>query len=499
MSSTYSTSLRIELIDTGTDDEAWGQPTDNNLGTIIEQAITGVESVSLTGVSTYTLSASNAVADQSRNAVLVFTGTPTANCNVIAPSVNKVYVVKNSTSGGYNVNIKTASGNAVAIGANASQLVYCNGTDFKSVTPSSIVGNAVVVGNINASGGVSANNVFVTNTLRSNTANLTLTANTNVVKASFNTGAFIPPAGTTAQRPATPKNGMSRFNTEINSYEIYAAGRWQIITSSLVGLFLVVAGGGGGADAIDSGTVGGGGGAGGLLEATYPLYPGAYSIVVGAGGSRGTSPTAGANSTVSILGLTAIGGGHGVFNNSGGANGGSGGGGSKSTAGVGGTGGSGTSGQGYAGGAAYSTNASGGGGGAGAVGSSGSAGDIAGGGGIGYSSSVTGTATYYAGGGGGAGIGYLGVGGNGGGGNGAGNNGSGYQYSVAGTDGLGGGGGGGFAGAWVQGANGGSGVVIIRYTSPTQKATGGAVTSYTSGGATLWVHTFTSSGTLTVS
>lgn len=499
MSSTYSTSLRIQLIDTNTELEAWGQPTDNNLGTIIEQAITGVESVSLTGVSTYTLSTANAAPDQSRNAVLVFTGTPTANCNVIAPSVNKVYIVKNSTSGGYNVNIKTSGGNAVPVPANASLLVYCNGTDFKSVTSGTIVGNTVVVGDINATGAIAANNVFVTDTLRSNTANLTLTANTNVVKASFNTGAFIPPTGTTAQRPAVPKNGMSRFNTDINSYEIYTAGRWQVITSSLVGLFLVVAGGGGGADAIDSGTVGGGGGAGGLLEATYPLYPGSYAITVGAGGVRGSPPTAGGNSSVSVLGINIIGGGAGIYNNSSSGSGGSGGGGSKSTAGVGGSGGAGTSGQGYAGGSAYSTNASGGGGGAGAIGSPGSSGDIAGGGGIGYSSSVTGTATYYAGGGGGAGIGFLGVGGNGGGGNGAGGNGTGYSYSVAGTDGLGGGGGGGFGGAWVQGANGGSGVVIVRYSSATQRATGGTVTSYTSGGTTFWVHTFTSSGTLTVS
>ena len=92
MSSTYSTTLRIQLIDTGTELEAWGAPTDNNLGTIIEQAITGVEAVSLTNLTSYSLTASNAVADQSRNAVLLFTGNLNANCNVIAPSVEKADV-----------------------------------------------------------------------------------------------------------------------------------------------------------------------------------------------------------------------------------------------------------------------------------------------------------------------------------------------------------------------------------------------------------------------
>jgi hypothetical protein len=49
---------------------------------------------------------------------------------------------------------------------------------------------------------------------------------------------------------------------------------------------------------------------------------------------------------------------------------------------------------------------------------------------------------------------------------------------------------------YISGA-GGSGVVIISYASPTQIGTGGTVTSYTSGGTTYWVHTFTSSGTFT--
>jgi hypothetical protein len=39
--------------------------------------------------------------------------------------------------------------------------------------------------------------------------------------------------------------------------------------------------------------------------------------------------------------------------------------------------------------------------------------------------------------------------------------------------------------------------VIIRYASNSQRGTGGTVTSYSSGGITYWVHTFTSSGTFT--
>lgn len=459
MTSTYSPSLRIELIETGTADEAWGQPTDNNLGTIIEQAITGVESVSLTGVSTYTLSASNAVADQSRNAVLVFTGTPTANCNVIAPSVNKVYIAKNSTSGGYNVNLKTASGNAVSIGANSSQLVYCNGTDFKGVSPNVIVGDMSVTGNVTVGGNVTIN----TSTIKNTAGNLTFTSTGNTVNFGYNTGALKPPVGGTAQRPATPKNGMSRWNTELNTYEIYNGTLWQAITLVYLSSYLIVAGGGGGGVGI-----GAGGGGGGILYGSLLLNTGnSYSIVVGGGGNPGVN---GSNS--SAFNLTAVGGGAGATGNAGGSGGG--GGGSFGA-------GSGTTGQGYAGGPGASgplgETYGGGGGGAGGAGQSAVYGTRGGDGGIGYQSAITGTSTYYAGGTGGT---RQGIGGTGG------TNGAGYLNYGGGGD------------SYNPGP-GQNGVVIVSYANPAQIATGGTVTSYTSGGTTYWVHTFTSSGTFTVS
>jgi hypothetical protein len=58
-----------------------------------------------------------------------------------------------------------------------------------------------------------------------------------------------------------------------------------------------------------------------------------------------------------------------------------------------------------------------------------------------------------------------------------------------------GGGGGGYGNTGFSGAAGGSGIVIISYQSPAQRSNSGVVTSYSSGGNTFWVHTFTSSGT----
>jgi len=130
MASTYSTSLRIQLIGNGEQAGVWGSTTNTNIGTLLEQSITGVQSVSIAGLTTYSLSALNGISDQSRNAVLVFTGALSAACAITAPAVNKTYVVYNNTTGGFAITIKTASGTAVSIANGATSYVYCNATDF---------------------------------------------------------------------------------------------------------------------------------------------------------------------------------------------------------------------------------------------------------------------------------------------------------------------------------------------------------------------------------
>jgi hypothetical protein len=64
---------------------------------------------------------------------------------------------------------------------------------------------------------------------------LELQSSAGVVVATNNSGAFSIPAGTTAQRPASPVNGMIRYNTTLGLVEIYKAGVWSDIAGRAVG------------------------------------------------------------------------------------------------------------------------------------------------------------------------------------------------------------------------------------------------------------------------
>jgi hypothetical protein len=327
------------------------------------------------------------------------------------------------------------------------------------------------------------------------------------------TGALLLPAGTTAQRPASPQVGMQRWNTTLGAMEVFVGGGvWQLIASSSYAVeYLVVAGGGGGGF-----QVGGGGGAGGLLTSTFNTTPAAsYTITVGgAGAGAPNSTTQGSNGAdSSIVGVaTAIGGGRGSNHNlaqSVPGNGGSGGGGSgnSSTQNV--PGGTGTAGQGFGGGTGLASAwAGGGGGGATAVGANATS-NTGGPGGAGRNliqfAAIGGSpAGFFAGGGGGCSSGGSGtprvLGGAGGGGDGYADNGAQFTGGTTGGDAVinTGGGGGGIRDTYAPGlgytraGNGASGIVALRYLG-TPRGTGGTIIQ--SGGFTY--HTFTSSGTFT--
>jgi hypothetical protein len=162
MASTYSTSLKLTLIGDGDQSGIWGQTTNTNLGTLLEQAITGVQSIVMADAN-YTLTNFNGVLDEARNAVLVVTGTNNAVRDLIPPVVEKLYVIYNNTTGGYAIRIIGVSGTGVNIPNGATAIVYCDGTNFILANTPSTNGIVAVAQGGTGQTTLTANNVVLGN------------------------------------------------------------------------------------------------------------------------------------------------------------------------------------------------------------------------------------------------------------------------------------------------------------------------------------------------
>ena len=127
MASTYSPNLRIELIGSGEQANTWGNTTNNNLGTLIEQSICGLVSVDVTA-GNVTLTALNGTTDQSRQMILSVTGTPGVTRTITAPAVSKVYVVYNGSNAA--ISLLPSGGTGISIPSGARMFVYTDGSTF---------------------------------------------------------------------------------------------------------------------------------------------------------------------------------------------------------------------------------------------------------------------------------------------------------------------------------------------------------------------------------
>lgn len=122
---TYSTNLGLTLLDTGEGAGTWGNTTNTNLGTLLEQSISGYATETLTTGVTLTLTIPNGTTGVARNMNLEFTGN---GSTVIVPSNKKLYFVYNNcTSGTIDFKVSGQTGVNVANGKRVA--LVSNGTD----------------------------------------------------------------------------------------------------------------------------------------------------------------------------------------------------------------------------------------------------------------------------------------------------------------------------------------------------------------------------------
>jgi len=137
MASTYSSRLKLELMEAGANAGVWGNNTNENLQ-VIDAAVGGYLAKSVAGSSNVTLTSSNRDPDvestnEAGNKVIEFTGTLSGNIYVFLPAVEKEYIIHNNTTGSHTLHVAPTghAANGIAITQGTHTVTYVkNGDDM---------------------------------------------------------------------------------------------------------------------------------------------------------------------------------------------------------------------------------------------------------------------------------------------------------------------------------------------------------------------------------
>lgn len=221
MPSTYS-NLKIQLMATGENNTTWGDVTNQNLGGAIEEAIVGSADVTFASANvTLTLTDTNAT-QTARNMRLRCTGvTGGSTRNLVVPSIEKPYIVKNECAD--NIVVKTAAGTGITVPTGATMWVYSDGTNVVDV-----------VSHITAltSYDVVATNVTATNVAAANVAATTITASNGITISGLNVAVGFQ---TTGQQVISTSTALSSGNLGSNILATAAGITITLPTSAPIG------------------------------------------------------------------------------------------------------------------------------------------------------------------------------------------------------------------------------------------------------------------------
>jgi len=131
MASTYS-SLKIELIGTGDQAGTWGNTTNTNLGTAIEEAITGSANVTFASSNAAIALTDTNAAQTARNLRLNLVGTIANIQTLFVPAIEKQYLVTNGLSNSVIISNGTnasPTGTTVTIPTGKSVTIFNDGTN----------------------------------------------------------------------------------------------------------------------------------------------------------------------------------------------------------------------------------------------------------------------------------------------------------------------------------------------------------------------------------
>ena len=203
MASTYS-SLKIELIGTGDQAGTWGNTTNTNLGTALEEAITGSANVTFASSNAAIALTDTNAAQTARNLRLNLVGTISSVQTLFVPAIEKQYLVTNGLSNSViisNGSNSAPTGTTFTLPAGRSSIVFNDGTNINdvitfvsslsNVTITGGTANALTLTNVNITSGninsVTSNaSTFSNVTINSGTANGLTSTNVTITSGSAN-------------------------------------------------------------------------------------------------------------------------------------------------------------------------------------------------------------------------------------------------------------------------------------------------------------------------
>lgn len=188
MASTYS-SLKIELIGTGDQAGTWGNTTNTNLGTAIEEAITGTANVTFASSNAAIALTDTNSAQTARNLRLNLVGTITNVQTLFVPAVEKQYLITNGLSNSIIISNGTnaaPTGTTFTLPAGRSSIVFNDATNIVDViTFVSSLSNVVITGG--TANALSLTNVTITSgNINSVTSNASTFTNVSITSGNIN-------------------------------------------------------------------------------------------------------------------------------------------------------------------------------------------------------------------------------------------------------------------------------------------------------------------------
>ena len=207
MASTYS-SLKIELIGTGDQAGTWGNTTNTNLGTAIEQAITGTSNVTFAS-SNAAIALTDTNASQTARALrLNLLGTITNVQTLFVPAIAKQYLITNGLSNSVIISNGTnaaPTGTTFTLPAGRSTIVFNDAVNIVDVvTFASTLGNVTITGGT-ANALILSNVSIVSGNINNITSNASTLSNTTLNTVTINGGT---------------SNGLTETNVTINTSTI---------------------------------------------------------------------------------------------------------------------------------------------------------------------------------------------------------------------------------------------------------------------------------------